>query len=460
MFSMQKQNRWFIFENQEWIINMKNLFILILIFIFNSCAPKAGNKGNSNQNDNNNGGPRQTRNDRTFNELIKNQSITCEGNCPEYLAKVLIFDHNKYKFCTGTLINSKTLMLAANCLGDYIKLPGISCSKEVHVYFPQTGKVEAQKVNCLKVISADLNNEKDPTLWSSNFAFVELAKTVERTPASLSKKGSTVNDLAINYYLDEIDNLKGIFKTQLCKPVFGSYANPFARNELSSSLLMNNCFYQNSASGSPLVRGGKVFGIISKDILEENLSYILENEMLPGEKLGVLTHAHNLSCVITPIDSAEIRLPYFCEEEIDIFALDRLRQNLRSSESIHSQSIKKIQTTISGIQDKFLWDVNFLESDSALEAEMKPKCFFKPYNWVRNYGRRNTWGQMILTYPHYKLLTKFDSELKAQSFILEEGLKEYTLEFNPRNLYNFQTSYLSIKSNVRSEYIEELASCE
>ena len=99
-------------------------------------------------------------------EFIRKQTVQCSVGllCNKSVAKVVVIDRKAVRYCTGTMIGSKKMLIAASCLTRSLRVPGIDCRQSVFAIFPEVLGHKKLVANCSKVVSSSSQFLKIPVL--------------------------------------------------------------------------------------------------------------------------------------------------------------------------------------------------------------------------------------------------------------------------------------------------------
>tara|TARA_Y100000780_G_scaffold226709_1_gene241227 strand:+ start:52866 stop:54203 length:1338 start_codon:yes stop_codon:yes gene_type:complete len=385
--------------------------------------------------------------DPVIHRFFQEQELGCDkGECHPSVAKLTIFERGALQFCSGVLVAPDVILTSSNCLTRNLKLPNISCLNNVHAVFPGLGSMKQESVKCDYVLSSNiLQEDKDPALWRSDFAFLKLKTSPGREPLRISRDGLKEGQSYRQFKVDISTDTSAKLSRSKCQPHYNSYANPFSRERYSPMMTVSGCAFSEGNLGSPLLNeSGEVVGLVSANMNTELRNYILANDMMLGEMVPI-QHVSNLSCGDFPREvSAGRQSKLECEKTIDTLTLDRYRSRLLSSRKTHLENMKKIEKELEKPDKYFKWDIKFYANNkgNVLEAHFgRPKCFYDIDTWISEFsgGWRGrsvyTYGFIEMSHKTYRLETKLDSLLRPASTIKEEGMKNYKIEFNPASSY-------------------------
>jgi hypothetical protein len=442
------------FKGNLILFMTKKVFFLPLItFILISCGKQMEDSSDGN-------GRRVVPRKPTPTSLlrfIEKQKVECEDEffCPESVAKLVVVDRETIRYCTGTLIDGKTMVTSSSCLTPSLRIPELDCSENIFILFPRTHIRPAMRAKCDKVTISDSNNSStDPALWRSDFTFFKLQERVPRKPMRYSRRGMSEGSPYVAWKVDYETDTDGILRSETCYPVFHSYANPFGSKRSSPMIPVADCEYLEGNAGSPLINSkGSMVGLYSERLDKTVGTFILNSDIL-SEPMANIHHVANMSCVKTPKDLATYIYDSECNKDINVNQLDRLRSRIISSRSVHQSNMNFIKKELEEPIKYFKWDVHFVPNArrNAFEAHVKrPKCFYDIDKWVWEFtrlGRIRTFAFINVDYPRYRLYTKLNRQLKAVSVVDNSQTKSYRIEFNPKYAKQVGNTFVNVISDV------------
>ncbi|MCO4755638.1 MAG: trypsin-like peptidase domain-containing protein [Bacteriovoracaceae bacterium] len=388
----------------------------------------------------------QTQIDPVIHRFFQEQELLCDtGACHPSVAKLVLFDRGALEFCSGVLVAPDVILTSSNCLTRNLKHPNISCLNNVFVIFPGSASMMQEKVRCDVVLSSNiLEEDEDPALWRSDFAFLKLKSTPNRSYVSINRDGLELNKTYHQWKIDVDSERSATLKKSECKTLFDSYANPFSRQKYSPMITVSGCDYSEGNIGSPVFNDkGEVVALLSATMDQELRNYVLANDMLV-EEIQPIQHVSNLACEDHAVSSSKSHRDSECNKRIDIVTLDKYRSRLLNSRKTHMQNMSWVESELEKEDKYFKWDVKFFSNKrgNTLEAHYgRPKCFFDVNSWVGEFsgGWRGrsiyTYGFIEVSHKSYLLETKLDSQLKPVSTLIEGEDKTYKVEFNPAGAF-------------------------
>ena len=437
-------------------MNLSIWAIAVISLLLSSCAKKLEEEKDTDIG-------RTPRNqasvDPDIQSFFRTQIAYCEEDCHPAVAKLVVYDRGNVEYCTATLISKNVLVTSANCLFRNLRVPHISCVNNIFAIFPSTGYYTKSSAMCDEVLSASLNvGYGDPALWKGDFAFIKLREPVDRRPVDISRNGLKEGEAYLSYRMDFLSDTIAKQEKEVCKPLFNTYANPFAQNVNSPMIPVSDCSFKEGNMGAPLFNvKGQLAGLLSSKMDEGLSTYVNDNDIM-AEEMASIQHASNFACADVPLSwERSFSSDKECFKKIDITRLDRLRSKLLNSMEIHEENMAAIEAEVEKPSKYFKWDLKFYSDRraSTLEAHYgMPKCFFDIESWIAEFSRgvwrRNvyTYGFVEVEHPSYTLRAKLNRLLKPVSVVEEGEPKLYKMEFNPANAYFSQSTDITVNGTL------------
>jgi hypothetical protein len=150
--------------------------------------------------------PRYTNNQTNDIEAdLSKQEIFCGGSdrsCPNYITKIAVVHKDKLKFCTGFLTSDDVVVTASSCLSDRLRFNGAACDKDVFFFFANSND-KPLRVGCKEVLQVTQLNGKEPFLWRSDVAYLQLDKSLKNRKIVTPNRGG-MDDLD-KFYIWSVD---------------------------------------------------------------------------------------------------------------------------------------------------------------------------------------------------------------------------------------------------------------
>lgn len=424
----------------------------LIVLIVASCGKKVS-PSKSSQSQSNNQKPLSI----SLQKFIEKQSVVCEDDtsCSESVAKLVVVERDKIRYCTATLISEDIMMTSSSCLPQTLRTSELDCSKNMFAIFPLTKTSNMARSRCGKIISSNSNENIDPALWRSDFTFFTLLNPVKRNVLKVSRDGVEEQEKYLTWKVHYDNDTDSILKSYKCLPVFNSYANPFSTNALSSMVPVANCEFVEGNGGAPILNEhNEVVGIFSEKLDRELISFINISNLLNGP-MSTMHFMSNLSCAKIPLIGFTNELDKECFKDINPYKLDRLRSEYLTSNRIHQKNMQVIIDKLDNSNKYFKFKTQFYQNYRSNNWEahfLNPKCFFDIDNWINEFTRIGGFirGYALLDFEiiNYRLKTKLDNYLRPLSFVDDTSKKHYRIEFNPKNAFNMKSTYVNLYSSL------------
>jgi hypothetical protein len=396
----------------------------------------------------------------SLEEFIKKQTLKCDSDesCPSNIVKLIVVDKGRYNTCTGSLIPGNRILTSSSCLPRSLQIPGLKCINRIFAIFPGNQFQAEEIVNCKTIEYADVNYPKDPVLWKQDHAVFKLDKKVSRLPQQVRAMGVDQSRSILSWKVSQINQFDSLLKSDECRVVYDSYANPFSTNRFSPMLTATDCSFSVGSIGSPVIQDDRIVATYTSE-MESSLYLFLKQSDLLVDEIGEFFHLSNLAC--SNHFTNRYMQPSQCEGERSTNRRDILRTKIMRSKSIHLDEMKAIEIEIETPNKFFVWDLKFYGDFRTATYEghfTKPKCIFRTKDWIKKYrhrrlGRRtiDNKARIFIETPHYVFKTKLDTDLKAQSILSADAVKTYEIEFNPHSAYLKKTTDMKITSELHGE---------
>jgi hypothetical protein len=333
-----------------------------------------------------------------------------------------------------------------------MRISGMGCRGSVIVSFPKARGYKGENILCNQILYSDLISDGvDPALRRTNFAVIKLKNKTSRRPIKISKAGLSNQR---SYHVWSSTKLSPTVSTQVkkkCRPVYNSYANPFAVKDTSPSVVMNGCEFEPGNSGSIILNNKKnLVGVLNSPIWKVLVDSLAESGLYK-EPLDHLTYASNAFCL--DYEGGKTKSAKECGKVINITKLDRIHSKMLNSRENHIDIMKKFEKENEPSNRYFKWDIIFSSSGKrvgAFHAEMtKPKCFFGIKDWIWEFRRRGKkpreYGFVKYKIPKFSIYTTLDDNLNVTAETITDGFQEYKFSFNPRSAYYSENTDVKVQ---------------
>jgi hypothetical protein len=395
-----------------------------------------------------------------WDQRLEKQELICgTRGCPSYLAKLAIIDNNKLRFCTGFLIKSNVVVTASSCLPEYLRngdrftesMDEQDCKKEISFFFYESNS-RPKRVSCKKVKKASALVGKEPFLWNSDVAFLEIDETLPRKILGLTRSGLPNFTEHTIWSVDQIDDYQGIIqKKEKCESVFSSYLNPFADNKISPVMTIAGCSYAEGNSGAPIIFDGKLRGIVSRPAGQKSIDEA--NALKISEKpLKNILYASNYACAPS-LSGQDVADDTECFKEMSIHSYDLVRKEMLSETKLFKEILRKLELSYNELNPYFQLSVTLTENAEGSRVGMAPKCFKKSNEWLRNFSN-NSYSNSHLDTADLTLKRSMDEYGRISAKEINKGHKTTSLQFRPKDLRNLNTAdvYMWVENSPSTKF--------
>ena len=398
-------------------------------FLMVGCGKKAKEDGSPDRST----PPIET--DQQRQEYLSKQDVNCETNqaCPNYITKILIFNGDQKKFCTGFLTDENTVATSSSCLPSILRQNGLDCSKDVYFFFPKTANRPAETATCSKIVLVSELEGQDPILWRDDVAFLQLKSPIShRRQASITRDGVVNNKQFVSWMVDQQDDYSAIIKKSQCESIHNNYVNPLVLNESSPNMLFTDCAVTNGGSGAPILDSrGKVRAMISTG-MDKKLRAYLESTGLLTTKLKEMFHATNFACASTPEDN-DMLDEKECLKDLTYQKVDRIRSEMLSTNMLFGDLRKKLEESLEKTSKYVRFGVKIIPKGDVQETQIYPKCFKPLKDWLSGMPSKNNYVDEVML-PVKSFRRTMDAYGRIQGSTVEKPETKNMVQFSLKNL--------------------------
>jgi hypothetical protein len=373
-------------------------------------------------------------------EELNKQELFCAGsdtNCPSYLTKVVIFDQDQLKFCTGFLTKDDVVVTASSCLPERLRIKDMPCEDDIFFFFAESNQ-KPSRVGCKKILEASQINGKEPFLWRSDIAYIQLAKEIKRRMVTTIRSGFNDMDKQFSVWsVDQIDDYQGVMrKSEECQPLHNSYFNPLSTNQSSPVMLMAGCKFSDGNGGSPVLdQRGKVRGIFSKAVGKAEIDEVLSMRILEESlKLKQLTHVSNMACA--PLyPEQDVLNEDECSKKLDIASYDLGQREMLNEESLFQSPVQKLEHNLNEKNRYLKMAIELKATGDAYSVVVFPKCFKNVSKWIGEFNNNKPFTFNIEV-PELKIQKKMNEYGRIFAKEIDKVMIPTNFQFKPSILRN------------------------
>ncbi len=400
---------------------------------------------------------------------LQKQSVVCDNglSCPGSIAKVVIVDKNKLKFCTGVLVNGVTLATSSSCLTEGIRISGDAarCAKDVHVFLPRFGLSAPQRVKCRGIVFSSPLVGKEPSLWRHDIAYIDLDVKAEdmrgRRYARLSREGIEDRKFLTLWKVDADNSDVGVIRRDECQAVSKSYVNPLSDTSFSPVVSMVGCEYKNGNTGGMLLGTGQKWrGLLSQPLPSEMVKFLNESGRLV-EPLAPIVHFSNGACLPSVVES-DSPSERDCSKELTETQLNRRRADILNTKAPFEAARQQIIEEFNKTRTYFKWDVELIkdEAQNVYNAVPSPVCMNPIEDWIGRVGRRETKYVYSMNVPNWSLSLGFDRGSRLVSRIDDSERQKIFVQFSPKQAASTERTYIYVwNQNENARIFNDIGVC-
>lgn len=373
--------------------------------------------------------------DQQRQEYLSKQDVSCVANqaCPNYITKIVVFNGDQKKFCTGFLTDANTVATSSSCLPNILRQNGLDCSKDIFFFFPKTSNRPAERAECSRVLLVSELEGQDPILWRDDVAFLSLKTSINhRRQAAISRDGVLNNKQFVTWMVDQQDDFSAIIKRSQCESIHNNYVNPLVLNESSPGMLFADCDLTNGGTGAPVLDNrGKVRAMISTS-MDKKLRAYLESTGLLTSSLKEMFHATNFSCAATPEDN-DMLDERECLKDLTYQKVDRIRSEMLSTNLLFGDLRKKLEDSLEKASKYVRFGVKMIPKGDIQETVIYPKCFKPLKDWLDGMPSKNNYVDEVML-PVKTFRRVMDSYGRIQGATVDKPQVKNFVQFSLKNL--------------------------
>lgn len=392
-------------------------------------------------------------------EFLSKQQIACEPGtyCPDYIAKIVVFDKGVPRYCTGTLVAKNKLLTSASCLPSYLRTTEADCSDDVHFFFNR-GTRPPERLKCKSILQVSSIEPTNPEYWRDDVAILEMSDNLFwREFRDVSRKGLKDMDKVRFFGVEQMNDTTGIIRKEECEVDHGSYLYPLSANESSPNVLISGCKRKTGYRGAAFMDSFPRIRAILTD--NSPLRGPLENSPLLIKPLKEFVHASNFACAPF-LDETSVLNEQECSKNLDYSSLSTGRARLLSDDERFSSVVAKFEKVASDASKYYKLAASLLQDNDRYQLSFRPTCFKNVSSWlsaVKGDGEVTETPQL----PGSTLRKGIDSYGRAITQEVEEKKEKYYLTFSGKRLFKEKLSDVFVSTDdTDTQRLTALKSCQ
>jgi hypothetical protein len=391
-------------------------------------------------------------------EFLNKQDLLCEPGtfCPDYVAKIVVFDRGQPRFCSGTLVSKNKLLTSASCLPSYIRSTEADCSKDVFIFFGR-GTRPPERVNCKAIVQVSELDGNLAEYWRDDVAVLELSKNLNwREFKDVSRRGFDDSDKIRFFAVDQSNEFTGVIRKEECEVVLNSYLYPLSSDKSSPNILAAGCTRKNGYRGAAILDSfPRIRGVLSD---ESSLRASLENSSLLIKPLKDFIHVSSFACAPFLEENAAFS-EQECAKDLNYSVIATARALLLSDEERYGILVDKLEAKANSLSKYYRISAVLRSADGRDVLSFKPDCFKNVSSWINGVKSDGEVNESPL-FPAHTLRKGVDSNGRAITQEVEEKKEKYSLTFSGKRLFKEKVSdiFLSTESTP-SRRINGIKAC-
>lgn len=392
-------------------------------------------------------------------EFLKKQEISCEPGtyCPDYVAKIVVFDKGVPRFCTGTLIGRSKLLTSSSCLPSYLRTTDVECGKDVHVFFNR-GNRPADRLNCKSILQVSYLDGSRPEFWRDDVAVIELNRSIySRDFKDVTRKGVRDGETYRFFGVEQSGDFAGIIRKEECEVVLNSYLNPLSSHESSPNVLLSGCSRKTGYRGAAILDNfPKIRGVLS-----DNSSFrsALESSPLLIKPLKDFVNITNFACAPV-LDETSALNEQECHKPLDDDHVISGRARLLSDEERYTTILEKLTAEADSASKYYRISPVLTASGDRHVLSFRPACFKSVNSWLNSVKADGEVTEAPVL-PASTLRKGIDSNGRAITQEVENKKEKYYLTFSGKRLFKEKLSDVFVSTdNTNSRRINGIKSCQ
>lgn len=377
--------------------------------------------------------------------FLAKQEIACEPGtyCPDYIAKIVVFDKGTPRYCTGTLVSKNKLLTSASCLPSYLRSTDSDCSQDVHFFFNK-GNRPPERLKCKSILQVSSIDADHPEYWRDDVAVLEMSDNLYwREFRDVSRKGIKDMDKLRFFAVEQMNDSTGIIRKEECEAVLGSYLFPLSATESSPNILLAGCKRKTGYRGAGIMDSFPRIRAVLSD--NSPLRAALENSPLLVKPLKEFVHVSNFACAQFMDETSTVN-EQECAKQLDYSALANERTRLFSDDERFTSIVSKLEKTASDASRFYRFAASLIQDNDKFVTSFRPVCFKSVNSWL-NSVKGN--GEVTETpeLPSHALKKGIDSYGRAITQETENQNTKYYLTFSGKRLFKEKLSDVFVSTD-------------
>lgn len=392
-------------------------------------------------------------------EFLRKQELFCEPGtfCPDYVAKIVVFDRGQVRYCTGTLVSKNKVLTSASCLPSYLRSTEADCSKDVFLFFGRGGTRPPERMECKSILQVSALDGNLAEYWRDDVAILELSKNLNwREFKDVTRRGFEDSDKVRFFAVDQANDFTGVIRKEECDVVLNSYLYPLSLEKSSPNILVAGCKKKTGYRGAAIMDNfPRIRGVLSD---ESSLRASLENSSLLIKPLKDFLHVSNFACAPFLEETSALN-EQECSKELTYSNIAKARDVLLSDQERYGVLVDKLEELADSLSKYYRISATLNTVADRQILSFKPECFKNVNSWISAVKTDETVNEAML-FPAHTLRKGVDSNGRAVTQELEEKKEKYSMTFSGKRLFKEKLSdiFLSI-ADANSRRIYGIKAC-
>jgi hypothetical protein len=349
--------------------------------------------------------PYQTFSPKFLDRALDKTDVKCADprSCPEGVGILFNLEkgpqgQDQYDWCTISLISDRIVATNGHCIPAAVKADPNLCPQLMAVKFPsKSGKITT--AHCKQVLSwIDLNDPFMSThidVLKPDFAFIELAEQVDRTPLTIDASGISDGQALTIYSVDPLPDpaIGGTIVSKTCVARQNTVIVPEFSYNLSEVASAQGCQIVPGNSGSAVLNNeghlvALAHGRVPSMVDELKKHGIWWDRSSVTESETYVAYLTNFACLRLPLGVESIRPPDLSctlEAKLQMESVGRRRWSEQRELEFQNQVDRKEAEWFARAPDQFEWSARW-ETDLSTPMEVRTLvpsivCIKRPRAW-------------------------------------------------------------------------------